>query len=131
MELTKQEIFDFMNLIAQGNESLIESSVENNKAYLNAVDPMVGMNPLIRAAHVGNAKLIEFFNAKGINIDLQDKMGFTALHRAIVSDKPESVECLLRLNANKYITTNDGITPIMLAKSKNNSLILRLFSGNM
>ncbi|XP_063691375.1 arf-GAP with SH3 domain, ANK repeat and PH domain-containing protein 1-like isoform X4 [Bolinopsis microptera] len=55
-------------------------------------------------------------NCQGDDIDKQDTDGKTALHFAVINNKPQSIKILLRGNANPRITDNAGDSPLDLVK---------------
>ncbi len=69
-------------------------------------------------------KLILKYNL--VDIDKRDKQLRTPLHMAIIFDRDNCVEYLLKRGANKEAITITGETPISLAKSRNNKKIIDL-----
>ncbi|KAL5248104.1 hypothetical protein ACHWQZ_G017321 [Mnemiopsis leidyi] len=55
-------------------------------------------------------------NCQGDDIDKQDTDGKTALHFAVINNKPQSIKILLRGNANPRIKDNAGESPLDLVK---------------
>ncbi len=60
---------------------------------------------------------IETMISSGLNLDLKDESGLTALHYAVESGKLETVKLLLENKANPNIGDNDMVTPYNIAKS--------------
>lgn len=66
--------------------------------------------------HVILTKLLQ----QGLNIDVQDNLGRTPLHRSCLNNYPELIKFLLERGANKTIAENEGFYPVHLAASKGN-----------
>ncbi len=60
--------------------------------------------------------MIQILVDKGVDINAQDKLGWTALHSAIWSNKIKSVELLFKLGADVGMKTTSGDTAISLAE---------------
>jgi len=72
----------------------------------------------IDSAWRGNdAKLVEFLD-KGMDIEVRDGDGYTALHRAASANKPSIVTLLLEKGANVMARNNFGQTPLHYPPSK-------------
>ncbi|MBT5620590.1 MAG: ankyrin repeat domain-containing protein, partial [Verrucomicrobia bacterium] len=64
------------------------------------------------AATRGNTKLIKRLLADGMDVDVTDKEGLTALYRAAHNDQKETVSLLLSNGANVNIRDKFGNTPL-------------------
>ena len=67
--------------------------------------------PLMEAVSNGDADIVDLLIEKGANLDVQDKMGLTALHSAFVQgegDMKYIIEKLVTSGANINLTDNDG-----------------------
>lgn len=70
--------------------------------------------------------MIQILVDKGVDINAQDKLGWTALHSAIWSNKIKSVELLFKLGADVGMKTTTGDTAMSLAAHKSNIRIIKL-----
>lgn len=62
---------------------------------------------------------------RGIDVNHQDKLGNTALHYAVIRERPaELVALLLKYGARKDIRNKEGKTPLDIAIEKGNSRII-------
>ena len=74
-------------------------------------------NAFMKAGELNHVILIEAFLDRGINIDVKDRYGYTALIAATESGNEQSVELLLRNHTSIDIQTNYGWTALMNASS--------------
>ncbi len=74
-----------------------------------------GKHPFLKAAAEGKIKTLEDFLEKGIDVNMQDENGWTALMEATWNDQPESVRFLLNKQADARIRNKDGYTSLMYA----------------
>ncbi|KAA8548059.1 hypothetical protein F0562_004680 [Nyssa sinensis] len=72
-------------------------------------------NPLHTLALAGQINLMDMLLENGVDIDLVDKDGMTALHRAIIGKKEAVISHLLRKGASHHIRDLDGATPLHYA----------------
>jgi len=81
---------------------------------------------LWHSANLGLKKAtIELLNRKGIDIDLPDKDGFTALARAIINGFSDIAGLLISNGANINIVTDENNSMLMLAVLSNQSATLK------
>ena len=86
-----------------------------------------GKTVLHRAVVLENHKdVVELLLYAGINVDLQDSRGFTALHLAVLEEKIEIVELLLKCKAKIDLKDNIERTALRLAALKKNESIFKL-----
>jgi ankyrin repeat protein/L-ascorbate metabolism protein UlaG (beta-lactamase superfamily) len=92
-----------------------------------------GQGAMMRIRHRGNAEMANLLIELGIDIDLQDKYGETALIKAIGRDNVELTTALLAADARLDIGNNrQGHPPLHLAAMKGNiSLLEQLLQGNI
>lgn len=74
-----------------------------------------GKHPFLKAASQGKIKLLEEFLEKGIDVNMQDENGWTALMEATWADQTEAVRFLLNKQADARIRNKDGYTSLMYA----------------
>ena len=75
-----------------------------------------GETPLHEATDSNAIHVAELLIQKGAPLDIQDEMGWTALHNAAgCGDHPEIVELLLKAGANTQLKTKLGQTALDLA----------------
>ena len=81
------------------------------------------------AATRGNTKLIKRLLADGMDVDVTDKGGLTALYRAAHNDQKETVSLLLSNGANVNIRDKFGNTPLDVTLNDNIADLLRKHGG--
>jgi hypothetical protein len=81
------------------------------------------------AATRGNTKLIKRLLADGMDVDVTDKGGLTALYRAAHNDQKETVSLLLSNGANVNIRDKFGNTPLDVTLNDNIVELLRQHGG--
>ncbi|XP_059306021.1 ankyrin repeat domain-containing protein EMB506, chloroplastic [Lycium ferocissimum] len=72
-------------------------------------------NPLHTFALAGQIRFMDRLLEEGIDIDVVDKEGQTALHHAVFGKKEAVISHLLRKGANPQVTDMDGVTPLHYA----------------
>ena len=81
------------------------------------------------AATRGNTILIKQLLADGMDVDVTDEEGLTALYRAAHNDQKETVSLLLRNGANVNIRDKFGNTPLDVTLNDNIADLLRQHGG--
>ena len=81
------------------------------------------------AATRGNTELIQQLLADGMDVDVTDKEGMTALYRAAHNDQKETVSLLLSKGANVNIKDKFGNTPLDVTLNDNIADMLRQHGG--
>ena len=88
------------------------------KADINATTND-GLTPLMIAAGHGALGVVNWLLCAKANIQIKDKIGWTALHHAAAKNQVAIAEILLKGNptgkADINATINDGLTPLMIA----------------
>lgn len=74
----------------------------------------INFSPVICAAEYGHYNLIELLLEYGVNKDVQDFEGMTAVHRAAFAGQNDAVSYLLRCGADCEIEDEDGDKPYQL-----------------
>lgn len=79
---------------------------------------------LMIAIQQGRLSIISFLLKNAVNINFQDKYGYTALMNAVYLKNLDTVKLLIKYKANVNHKAKDGSTPLSLArKSKNQEII--------
>ena len=73
------------------------------------------MNFIIEGKIKFAIELIKKYEENGLNVDLQDDSGWTALHFAAQENIPELIELLVKSKANLNIQEENGRTPLFIA----------------
>ena len=111
--------FNMIHKAAQGNKP--SAIVYFNKKYnmsLEATDEN-SMNALHLAAYNGMDDSVIFLLSLGLNPNLKDKYGYTALHYAVKRNHIRIIKKLLQKGADRNIKENKTKkTPVMMAKNK-------------
>ena len=81
------------------------------------------------AATRGNTELIKKMLAEGMNVDIKDEEGMTALYRAAHNDQKETVSLLLDKGANVNIKDKFGNTPLDVTLNESIAKMLREYGG--
>jgi ankyrin repeat protein len=90
--------------------SLIDHSKRDNSGFDN----------FLWAVELRDQGILTKLLQQGFNIDVQDNLGRTPLHRSCLNNYPELIRFLLERGANKTIAENEGFYPVHLAASKGN-----------
>ena len=85
---------------------------EEKKKLLNINQQLIeGNTLLILSAREGNHAITKFLCEQGIEVNLQNDMGNTALHYAIGSQFYSIADILTRFGAREDIPNNKGLLP--------------------
>ena len=89
---------------------------------------------LIAAAHLGHDAVVRALIAAGAPLDHVNNLGWTALMESIVlgnggKNHTETLEALVKADANVNITDRQGVTPLGHAKSRGYSEIARVLEA--
>src|SRR5579885_154140 len=97
--------------LAQVKEAL------NYGANLNTPSQEGDQNtPLMFAAMNGRDGVVEFLLANKVNVNAQNKKGFTALMWAVNYNHAKTAELLLKAGANTKLKNNEGLTALDIAR---------------
>eukprot|EP00977_Amphora_coffeiformis_P001730 scaffold337_cov172-Amphora_coffeaeformis.AAC.4 len=84
-------------------------------ARTNMPELKKGIPPLVIATQKGHVDMIAMLLEYHADVNATTRAGFTALHWACNEDKLETIQTLLAAGANPHATSNNGITPMMIA----------------
>ncbi len=70
---------------------------------------------LLTSVSQGDLTIVQGLIDAGVNVNVHDKHGMTALHLALTPDKEEVLKALLKAGANSNIRSALGRTPLMEA----------------
>lgn len=89
------------------------------------------MNFIVERKKKFAIELIKKYEGNGLNLDLQDNSGWTALHFAAQENIPEIIELLAKSKANLNIQEENGRTPLFIAifDRNDNSAVALLKNG--
>lgn len=76
---------------------LVKYIVEVKNLDPNSTDPFIQITPLHLAARSNHIPIVKYLLAKGANVNLQDKDGYTAMHYAALNGNREIVQLLLAI----------------------------------
>lgn len=110
-----------------GHNKICKLLLENG-ANVNALTRSGQATALHRAATQGHNEIAEFLLKSGANPNIRDADGYTALHRAVISNSVPVCKLLLSKTDLK-IVDNKGRTPFALAEEKGNQQVLDSFQN--
>lgn len=90
--------------------SLIDHSKRDNSGFDN----------FLWAVELRDKGILTNLLQQGLNIDVQDNLGRSPLHRSCLNNYPELIKFLLARGADRSLAENDGFYPVHLAASKGN-----------
>ncbi|KAM0483609.1 hypothetical protein ACHAPX_002101 [Trichoderma viride] len=80
----------------------------------------------VHAARLGRLDAVKLFNKRGVDVNLADRIGRTALYWAAVKDYFEMVQYLLKQGASLETRDDWGDTPALHAAIKGNTCIVEI-----
>lgn len=93
-----------------GNLEAVHQHI-NAGTDLNGKEPLGGSSPLITATVFGKTEVAKALIKAGVDLNLKNNEGSTALHSAAFFCHVEIVEALLASKADKTLKNNAGATP--------------------
>ncbi len=90
-------------------------------------DPLpAGASPLLAAVQGTSLEIVEWLIDQGVNVDVRDLNGRTALHHAVDAGRVDFVEALCKGRADVEAADRDGVTPLLLAAMGGEADIARI-----
>lgn len=102
----------------RGDLEKVQAIVAGDPAAVNARDEKVGWTPLLFAAFMGHAEVVEFLLDHGAEVNARSDRGWSALHQSALSGHggvDRVAALLLARGANVDAVNNDGDTPLIVA----------------
>lgn len=116
-----------LHYAARNNNFEICKELLENNASVNAVTKSGRATPLHRASTQGHVKIVELLLKSGADVDLLDADGFSALHRAVASEKIQICKLLCEKTKDN-LKNHSGLTPFELALKVGNPDIVSIFN---
>ncbi|RZB50650.1 Ankyrin repeat domain-containing protein EMB506, chloroplastic isoform B [Glycine soja] len=107
-ELIKKEI---EQLLEPGERAILKQNVTPNLEKISTAK----WSPLHTLVLSMQMSCVDKLLENGVDIDLPDKEGLTALHKAIIGKKEAVISHLLRRGASPHVMDKDGATPLHYA----------------
>jgi ankyrin repeat protein len=105
-------------------QQMLDKGADVNKEVLP-----YSFTPLMCAAWYGNTNVVELLLSKGVNINAQNKMGWTALMEAAFAGRTECVKVLLAHNAGLDERNDRNQTALDLARAGGQPKVARLIEA--
>lgn len=103
-------LIDFLNVLDAPLDCQAPNSISTPEAISYTTSS--GQTLLHLSAFLGFSSLVSFLVRHGIDLDVRDRNGYTALHFAALSQSETSVRILLNAGADKEIVNALGKTPM-------------------
>ncbi|KAM6994767.1 B-cell lymphoma 3 protein homolog [Tautogolabrus adspersus] len=110
--------------VLRGNKDLARMLLDGG-ADINAMDVKSGQSPVMHAVESSNADMVHFLIERGCDVNSQSYSGNTALHGACGRGQVDTVRLLLKSGADSSLKNYHNDTPVMVAKNKKISDVLR------
>ncbi|XP_029306575.1 B-cell lymphoma 3 protein homolog [Cottoperca gobio] len=94
-------------------------------ADINVMDNKSGQSPLMHAVESNHADMVHFLIESGCDVNSQSYSGNTALHSACGRGQVDTVRLLLKSGADSSLKNYHNDTPVMVAKNKKITDVLR------
>lgn len=110
----------FMLSCAHGQKYIAKQLISQNDLIDHSKRDNSGFDNFLWAVELRDQGILSQLLQLGLNIDVQDNLGRTSLHRSCLNNYPELIKFLLSRGVNKALAENDGFYPVHLAASKGN-----------
>ncbi|XP_056142602.1 B-cell lymphoma 3 protein homolog [Lampris incognitus] len=114
-----------LHLAVQGGWKDLAKMLLNAGADINAMDNKSGQSPVMHAVESNNIDMVRFLIENGCDVNSQAYSGNTALHSACGRGQVDTVRVLLKSGADSSLKNYHNDTPIMVAKDKKITDVLR------
>ena len=112
-----------------GHTAVLEALLQAG-ADLSVLDPGMKATALHAAAYAGRSAAAQLLIANGIAINQQGPYnGYTALHDAVWQNNLETAKVILAGGADTTIRSNQGQTPLELAKANHSKDLIALLAA--
>ncbi|RUS17593.1 chitin synthase-domain-containing protein [Endogone sp. FLAS-F59071] len=116
--------------VRQKDVQYLRAVLDHNSFDANALWDREGRTPLMTAAAEGAIQIVGYLcGIPGINLDLKDSDGESAIHHAAATGWVEVVDLLMRAGAS-IETENKVGTPIFIFKQKLTPLVVAAYNGH-
>ncbi len=115
----------------EGKTAILKLLLESG-ADVSVLDPGMKATALHAAAYAGRTESAELLIEYNIDINKQGPYnGYTALHDAIWQNNIETAKVIINAGADLNIKSNNGQTPLEMAKNLNRSEIVKLIQEKL
>lgn len=114
-----------LHLAVQGDRKYLVRMLLDAGADINAMDVKSGQSPLTHAVGSNNTEMVHFLIENGCDVNGQSYSGNTALHSACGRGQVDTVRLLLWNGADSSLKNYHNDTPVMVAKNKKVTDVLR------
>ncbi|KAM3873286.1 B-cell lymphoma 3 protein homolog [Diretmus argenteus] len=125
LEIRNFEGLSPLHLAVQGGHKELARMLLKAGANINAMDIKSGQSPLMHVVESNNTDMVHFLIENGCDVNSQSYSGNTALHSACGRGQVDTVRLLLKSGADSSHKNYHNDTPVMVAKSKKITDVLR------
>ncbi|XP_078143078.1 B-cell lymphoma 3 protein [Centroberyx gerrardi] len=125
LEIRNYEGLSPLHLAVQAGHMDLAKMLLDAGADINAMDVKSGQSPLMHAVESNNADMVHFLIENGCDVNSQSYSGNTALHSACGRGQVDTVRLLLKSGADSSLKNYHNDTPVMVAKNKKITDVLR------
>jgi len=101
-------------LSAINNPSIMKELLENDPSIINEVN-CKNENALIISTKINHIEVVKILLERGINVNQQDCIGNTALHYAVIIQKPYLIQLLVAKKVNIHLKNQEGKSALDIA----------------
>ena len=125
----KADVKKVLDASRVGDLQAVRSEVDKDSTFpgeLNQIGPQLPLTPMHVAAFEGHADVLRYLVSKGVQVDLRDANGATALMQASAGGQSESVKALLACGADPNAKDGSFSTSLSLAASGGKTEVARI-----